>query len=363
MLPKLLDYLQCLRCRSSLSLVSFSAEESRIKDGYLYCSCGEWYPIIRSVPRMLSSSLMESLIFFRYIDYFTTYRSQLPSKAQQEWSNAMNSIGGSSNLKSQTAESFGYEWKAFNKMFEAYRQNFLNYVQPFQEKDFVGKVALDAGCGVGRHTYWAAKFGAKDVIGVDLSDAVEPAEKNCRELSNAHIVQADIYNLPFAKAFDIVMSIGVLHHLPDPENGFRSLKEFLKPGGLLLIWVYGRLHNNMAVYIYESIRTITRRLPKRVVHILCHPFALFVHMCNAISDGIESISNSKRIADMVPFSYYRMFPYEVKLNDAFDVLATPKSRYYRMEEIHNWYTRAGFVDPHLSFLRKKSIIAYDRLER
>ena len=96
---------------------------------------------------------------------------------------------------------------------------------------FQGKVVLEGGCGKGRHTQLAANWGAREVIGVDLSDAVETAFAATRQLENAHIVQADIYHLPLARVFDYAFSIGVLHHLPDPRAGFRSLASKVRAGG------------------------------------------------------------------------------------------------------------------------------------
>lgn len=42
----------------------------------------------------------------------------------------------------------------------------------------------------------------------------------------------------------------------------------------------------------------------------------------------------------MPFSYYANFPFNMKLNDAFDVLATPKSNYYFKEEVESWYKKS-----------------------
>ncbi|MFA5070033.1 MAG: class I SAM-dependent methyltransferase [Patescibacteria group bacterium] len=303
---------------------------------------------------------MRELIYLPYRWFLAEYDDRLPGPFTKEWHDFINNKAKGRSLKLSTASSFGYEWKRFSRLFEVYRLNFLNYIQPFKESDLKNKVILDAGCGVGRHTYWAAKFGAKQVIGLDLSDAVEPADENCRHLKNVNIIQADIYNLPFGEIFDFIFSIGVLHHLPDPEAGFRSLTRFLKPAGIILIWVYGRLNNNAAVYFYEPIRKITRHINKKALVVICYPFAGAVHGFNRLADLMSKLPLTKKVASFLPFQYYRLFPFEVKLNDAFDVLATPKSRYYKIEKIRNWFKNAGFSESKLSYLRKKSIIAYSK---
>ncbi len=358
---RLLKYLICLECSGPLEVSAFETDDQgTIRSGLLLSSCGQWYPIIHGVPRMFPRHMFEEYVLIRQHSFLESWSKEIPNNIRDSWT-AKLKTHPTKDLKHKTAESFGFEWKRFNKMFDSYRQNFLNYVQPFTEQSFINKVVLDAGCGVGRHTYWAAKFGAQDVIGLDLSDAVEPAEKNCRSLENAHIVQGDIYNMPFQKPFDFSMSIGVLHHLPEPEKGFQSILSHTKSGGVALIWVYGRQHNDAAVYIYEPIRKVTRHIPKRWLVPLCYPFAGMVEGLNLVANGLERTPGMKNIGRRIPFQYYRQFPFEVKLNDAFDVLATPKSRYYPIDAIRGWFERAQLTDPKLEFLRKKSIIAYARL--
>src|SRR4030095_545780 len=109
-------------------------------------------------------------------------------------------------------------------------------------------------CGKGRHTALSAEFGAKAIVSLDLSEAVEAAFANTRHLENAHIAQADLTRPPVKRVFDYAFSIGVLHHLPDPERGFRALVSRLKPGGSISAWVYGREGNGWIVHIVTPTR-------------------------------------------------------------------------------------------------------------
>ena len=196
---------------------------------------------------------------------------------------------------------------------------------------------------------------------MDLSDAVEASYQNTKHLPNVHIVQADIYHPPFkTNLFDYIFSIGVLHHLPDPEKGFRSLIPFTKKDGLLGIWVYGRKNNIGAVYFFETLRRITRHIPHRILYYLCYLPALAVEISNRLYTFLSQYTLTSKLAHLCPYQYYALFPFEVKLNDAFDVFATPKSTYWKKEQIEDWYSTASFQEYNVSYLRKKSIKAYGR---
>lgn len=364
MKANLLQFLSCPDCQSDLRCIPFQKERKEIISGIISCSnCGSWYPIIRSIPRILTPSLKEDLILKSNIDFLENNKHLLPKRIEREWSKYRKQPLKKKKdlLKKKTAKSFAFEWTKFNKMFEAYRMNFLNYIDPINEKIFNNKVVLDAGCGVGRHTYWATKFGAKEIIGIDLSNAVEASYENTKEFPNVHIIQADIYNLPFKKIFDYIFCIGVLHHLPEPEKGFQSLLKYLKTNGTISIWVYGKRNNFSNVYFYESLRKITRLLPHRLVYNLSYLPALGVEICNLLYKKFRKNSLTKSLAELLPFKYYSNFPFEVKLNDAFDVFATPKSTYWLKEEIEDWFRNAGIKNFSITYLRKKGLKGYGKI--
>ncbi len=102
---------------------------------------------------------------------------------------------------------------------------------------------LIAGCGTGRHAAMAAGWYQKsNVLGVDLSrSSLAYATRKTQELGmkNLSFLQADILDLrDLGRSFDIIESVGVLHHMKDPEAGWRVLTDILKPGGTMLIGLY-----------------------------------------------------------------------------------------------------------------------------
>ncbi len=142
-------------------------------------------------------------------------------------------------------------------MHPEFEAQFLDWVHPLRPEFFRGKRVLDAGCGIGRHAYYAASYGASEVVALDLSGAVETARRNLESFDNVDVVQGDLLRPPFRTAaqgggFDLVYSIGVLHHLPDPHAGFRKLVEYVRPGGTIAVWVYGHENNGVRPTTWSS---------------------------------------------------------------------------------------------------------------
>jgi SAM-dependent methyltransferase len=58
-------------------------------------------------------------------------------------------------------------------------------------------------------------------------------------ITNVRFLCADILDLTdFGHSFDMIQSVGVLHHMEDPRAGWRVLVELLKPGGVFKLGLY-----------------------------------------------------------------------------------------------------------------------------
>ena len=105
---------------------------------------------------------------------------------------------------------------------------------------------LVAGCGTGQHSIGTAStYSDCQVTAVDLSLAsLAYAKRKSTELgiTNLEYLQADILKLNQLKQkFDIIESVGVLHHMDEPMAGWRVLTDLLKPSGLMKIGLYSEL--------------------------------------------------------------------------------------------------------------------------
>ncbi len=114
--------------------------------------------------------------------------------------------------------------------------------QVYRYADFYRKVVLEVGCGNGYLLSRYARHGAR-AWGIDLTrTAVELARQRFDlGMLRGHLAQGDAQCLPFQDAsFDLVVSAGVLHHVPDIAAAIAEIHRVLKPGGLFVIMLYHR---------------------------------------------------------------------------------------------------------------------------
>ena len=107
------------------------------------------------------------------------------------------------------------------------------------------KDILIAGCGTGQCSIaMAQRFGAQQMLAVDLSLAsLGYACRKSEELGLPIVhAQADILELAATgRQFDLIESLGVLHHFADPFAGWRALLSVLRPGGFMQLGLYSEM--------------------------------------------------------------------------------------------------------------------------
>jgi SAM-dependent methyltransferase len=301
--------------------------------GELRCrSCASSFPIIRGIPR------------------FTN-----PEKIQSD--------------KAATAAGFGWQWQHFTQEDPLYAEQFLGWIAPVTPEFFRDKVVLEGGCGKGRHTQLAARWGAKDVIGVDLSDAVETAFASTRGFDNAHIIQADIYQLPLAQSFDYAFSVGVLHHLPDPRAGFVSLASKVKPGGHISAWVYGAENNGWITRWVNPVREkLTSRINRRSLLQLSKIPALCMYLATKLIYGpLNSTRSGSSLAQHLFYNDYLRaiapFGWREQHTIVFDHLVAPTAFYIARDDFESWWRDVEASDVEISWHNKNSWRGRGKLEK
>jgi tetratricopeptide (TPR) repeat protein/SAM-dependent methyltransferase len=113
---------------------------------------------------------------------------------------------------------------------------------------------LIAGCGTGQHSIGTARlFKEAQLLAVDLSmSSLSYAKRKTQELGLTTIeyAQADLLKLgKLARSFDLIESVGVLHHLVEPWAGWTELLHLLRPGGFMKLGFYSEVARRNIVRI------------------------------------------------------------------------------------------------------------------
>ena len=307
-----LRVLACPECRTALSLHDDSAGEA-IVSGDLSCSrCRAVFRIERDIPRFVASDSYVRSFSFEWNRFQTTQ---------------LDSVDGRGESRERFAQSFNFD--------------------PSQLK---GRLVLDAGCGMGRFAEIALANGAT-VVGADLSLAIEAAYRNLGHHPNAHFVQADLWRLPFApETFDVIYSLGVLHHTPDARKSFDTLVKYLKPGGVISITLYSG-YNRFYVQATNFWRRLTPRLPARLLYALSHAAIPLYYLYRLPVVGVAC--QGALPISMHPDPTWRTL-------DTFDCYSPTYQSYHTHPEVYKWFAEANLtniavLEPGISFIGTKPV--------
>jgi SAM-dependent methyltransferase len=297
---------------TATALAAAGAEESledarrgsdEVIEGALSCQgCGLVYPIRGGIPRMMPSGAKAGPPTQHR---FTEFDTAVP------------------------------EWEA----------NFLDIADPLVPESFLGKIVLDAGCGFGRHAFFAARYGA-EVVALDSSpDAIAATHRNTAKLAHVHVVHGDIYRPPFREGvFDLTYSFGVLHHLDDPHEAFRVLGRTLRPGGRLSLFVYGPRQGASAA-ANNALRGVTADLEADKLEMVSRGIArglrVFSHTPYRLLRGLPV---ARSLVKHLPVHDHHQWPFGVVVADVYDRLRIPVKHWFTGEKLEGWLAAEGYVD-------------------
>ncbi|MBU3906865.1 MAG: class I SAM-dependent methyltransferase [Nanoarchaeota archaeon] len=239
-----------------------------------------------------------------------------------------------SEYKSGSQERFGYEWEKFSQIIPEYETQFLKWVYPLKKNDFKDKTILDAGCGIGRNSYWPLTYGAKELLAFDYDKrTIAVARRNLSQFRHAKVIFKSIYDLDLKNKFDIAFSIGVIHHLANPSLAVKKMVDSVKKNGTVLIWVYGYEGNEWIVKYVDPIRKITSRLPLKIVNLFAYflsiPLYTYVKLSPQKSPYLKQLSR---------FKFWHLH------SIVFDQLIPKIANYWKKEEAEGLLKKAELKD-------------------
>ncbi len=186
-------------------------------------------------------------------------------------------------------ERFSYAWSEYREIIPIHRKQFLGWITPLPLEFFRGKKFLDAGCGIGRNSRWPLEAGAHSGCAFDCNETtVAVARHNLAPFTNCRVELKSIYDLGDHSEYDVVFSIGVIHHLKHPRLAVERLVAALKPGGTLILWVYAHEGNERYRLWFDPIRrAVTSRIPPILARLLAKVLTVFLKAYALMRDQPE----------------------------------------------------------------------------
>ena len=253
------------------------------------------------------------------------------------------------NIDRRVVNGFGQEWSHYNQsrlgttelkaLFESYFAVF-----PFNEPT-ANWIGFDLGCGSGR---WARLMSpkVKFLHCIDPSPAaLQVARKNLSECRNCMFYVADTHSMPKEDgSMDFGYSLGVLHHIPDPQLALIACVKKLKGNAPFLLYIYYAMENRpshyrliwqVADYMRRSISTMPFAMRKMVssciAAVVYWPLARTARLLEKAGRNIEGF----------PLHFYRHRSFYVMRTDALDRFGTRIEHRFTRLDIYRMMTVAG----------------------
>lgn len=256
-------------------------------------------------------------------------------------------LAGISTQRAQerTIADFGEQWRHFTG-----NEGYYGSVDLLHDilgdlaspNEFRGREVLDVGSGSGRIVGMLIAAGARKVYAVEPSAAFETLTRNTESLGD-HVMryQVDGANIPQDLSVDSAVSIGVLHHIPDPRATVAAVYRSLKPGGVFFAWLYGREGNEIYLSVAAPLRMISKSLPHPLLTVLCGALTLVldVYIAAAVVLPVPMRAYMRNVLAKLD----RKKRYLV----IYDQLRPFYAKYYTGSEAKRLFEEAGFEDVQL----------------
>jgi SAM-dependent methyltransferase len=247
---------------------------------YLKSKKGDFYPIVKDIPRILKNFNNYSYAFG---DQWKRWRkTQLDSYTKTNISR--------------------------NRLYRCLGKSILNRVKKSRKPINV----LEVGCGAGRFTEILLNFPAIRLTSIDLSSAVEANNLNFPRNKKHRIIQADIMECPFKPMqYDIVICLGVIQHTPNPKKTIKKLYQQLKKGGDLVIDHYTWDISRITKITSNILRPFLKRLSvKNRINSIKYLVNIFFPLHKLIRKIVIFQKILSRISPII--TYFHIYP---KLSD------------------------------------------------
>lgn len=205
--------------------------------------------------------------------------------------------------------------------------NNFHWYWPYKERTQDLDILI-AGCGSSQAAKLAFFVPEARVTAIDLSgDSISHTQHilDKYKISNVVLHQMAIEDVgKLDQKYDLIVSTGVLHHLPDPNAGLQALQQCLKPDGSMYLMVYGRYGRDGIYYVQEIMRRMGLTYE------------------NVTDQDIDEI---RQFINLLPDTHPQrakqaFFPLNDR-NEIVDLFLHPQDRAYSTDEILKWLEGSG----------------------
>ena len=244
------------------------------------------------------------------------------------------------NIDQEVVESFGDEWEKFYNFSDNDLTLLGDQYFGFLGSNVLNKdtYALDVGCGTGRWTKYLSDK-VRFIEAIDPSKAILYADKLLKDIDNVRLSVASTDNIPFAdETFDFVMSVGVLHHIPNTQKAMVDCVKKVKKGGYFYVYLYYSFDNRGFLFksifnISNFVRGFVAGLPPTSKKIVCDILAFTVYLPLIGLANVLSFLGLENVAKKIPLSAYRGRRLFLIRNDALDRFGTKLEQRFTREQI------------------------------
>jgi uncharacterized protein YbaR (Trm112 family)/ubiquinone/menaquinone biosynthesis C-methylase UbiE len=293
------------------------------------------YPIHEGVPRMLVFRSAVHEAFWK--QHSARMQRELPGYS---FPDETGMPGEADVCRSFSAEWVDYDWDdesywglKTETMFDCMR-----FVLDLDEQPLKDQLVLEVGIGIGGIADYVTRTEQCETVGLDVSYAVDPAQRTFGNNPFFHPVQASAFAPPFRReTFDFVYSQGVLHHTFSTKTAFEAISQLPKIGGRLYVWVYSP---------YDESRTLGRQ-------------AMMVaeNIYRPVSWRLHGIAQTAALLPLVPLYMLKQFFFRPKIGGIRygwrEALHAARDRFtpryihrHPNEEVVEWFNNAGYERPH-----------------